>query len=119
MSKAKRVIHKTTDAERREYLAKIDSENMPELKIQGRRVKAELEQERTRIEQACLLLKAERESQGISLSDVAEKTGMSRGAISRLENLVDPNPTVSTLIRLASALGKQLVITLVPGGNTK
>ena len=119
MSKPKRIIHKTTDAERREYLSKVQSEDLIGLKRQGGKIRVELDQERARIEQACRLLKAEREAQGISLADVAEITGMSRGAISRLENLVDPNPTISTLLRLAAALGKQLVISLEPASKSR
>lgn len=59
---------------------------------------------------AATLLRAERESQGLSLADIGEKSGISRAAICRLENLVDANPTISTLTRLADALGKRLVI---------
>lgn len=59
------------------------------------------------------ILKAERAAQGISLADLEQRTGMSRAAICRLENLEEANPTVSTLTRIADALGKQLVIGLV------
>jgi predicted transcriptional regulator len=58
------------------------------------------------------LLKAERAAQGVSLSSLEERTGMSRAAICRLENLEEANPTVATLNRLADALGKKLVIAL-------
>lgn len=118
MSKAKRIIHKTSAAERADFKSKLAREDLATLAAQGRKVKAELEIERARIEEACRLLKAEREAQGISLAEVAEQTGMSRGAISRLENLVDPNPTISTLMRLAAALGKKLVISLEPSGKS-
>jgi predicted transcriptional regulator len=59
------------------------------------------------------LLKAERAAQGLSLADLEQRTGMSRAAICRLENMEDANPTVTTLTRIADALGKQLVIGLV------
>lgn len=61
---------------------------------------------------AAELLRAERLEQGLSLADIQEKSGMSRAAICRLENLVDANPTVATLDRMAEALGKRLVIAL-------
>jgi len=61
---------------------------------------------------AAELLRAERQEQGLSLADLHEKTGISRAAICRLENLVDANPTVATLDRMAAALGKKLVIAL-------
>ena len=62
---------------------------------------------------AAELLKAERESQGLSLADMQTRTGISRAALCRLENLVDANPTIATLTRIAEALGKQLVVGLV------
>jgi transcriptional regulator with XRE-family HTH domain len=42
--------------------------------------------------------------QGLSLADIHAKTGIGRAAICRLENLVDANPTVATLDRMAAAL---------------
>jgi hypothetical protein len=62
------------------------------------------------LSRAAELLKAERQEQGLSLADIHAKTG--RAAICRLENLVDANPTVATLDRMAAALGKKLVIAL-------
>lgn len=61
---------------------------------------------------AAELLKAERQEQGLTLADVQARTGIGRAAICRLENLVDANPTVATLDRMAAALGKKLVIAL-------
>lgn len=54
-------------------------------------------------------LKHEREKAGLSLTDVANRTGMDKAAISRLENGHQQNPTVETLSRYAMAIGKQLV----------
>jgi len=54
-------------------------------------------------------LKKEREAAGLSLSDMAERTGMDRAAISRLENGHQSNPTIDTLARYAAALGKSIV----------
>ena len=58
------------------------------------------------------MLKAERELRGLSLADVGEKTGLSKSAISKLENNEDANPTVNTLSRYAEALGMTLAVTL-------
>ena len=55
-----------------------------------------------------LLLKRERETRGLSLADVAGRSGIDKAALSRLENGQQPNPTVSTLARYAWALGKRL-----------
>ena len=55
--------------------------------------------------------RAKRQSQGLSLSDVEQRTGIGRVALSRLENENEPNPTVTTLSRYADALAKKLVVT--------
>jgi DNA-binding XRE family transcriptional regulator len=51
-----------------------------------------------------------RESAGLSLTDMAERTGMDRAAINKLENGVHNNPTISTINRYLHALGKKLVV---------
>ena len=53
-------------------------------------------------------LKAERERRGLSLADMLKRTGMSREALSRLENNQSQNPTIRTLARYAAALGLEL-----------
>ena len=53
-------------------------------------------------------LKAHRENQGLSLADVAARSGMDRAAISRLEDGVYVNPTVHTLYRYAQAIGADI-----------
>jgi len=55
-----------------------------------------------------LSLRRERERLGLSLADVAERAGIDKGALSRLENGQQLNPTVNTLARYAHALGKSL-----------
>jgi DNA-binding XRE family transcriptional regulator len=51
-----------------------------------------------------------REEAGLSLSEVAGRTGLDRAAISRLENGQVGNPTITTLQTLAHGLGKRLVV---------
>jgi ribosome-binding protein aMBF1 (putative translation factor) len=58
-------------------------------------------------------LKALREQQGLSITDLAERTGMDRAMISRLENGQIDNPTIATMARYAKALGKKLVVSLL------
>ena len=58
-------------------------------------------------------LKALREQQGLSISDLSERTGMDRAMISRLENGQIDNPTIATVARYATALGKRVVVSLV------
>lgn len=57
-------------------------------------------------------IKARREQLGVSLTELASKSGIDKAAISRLENGLAENPTVSTLERLARALGKRLQLAL-------
>jgi hypothetical protein len=53
-------------------------------------------------------LRLERERLGLSLGEVARRTGIDTGDLSRLENGKDPDPSSSTLRRYARALGKRL-----------
>lgn len=62
-------------------------------------------------------LRRERERQGLSLSDVAERTGMDRATISRLETGKVINPTVGTLRTYAGALGRSVVYRIEPRGG--
>ncbi len=54
-------------------------------------------------------LKRERKRSGLSISDVAERSGLDRAVVSRLENGKQDNPTVATLMRYAAAIGKRFV----------
>jgi DNA-binding XRE family transcriptional regulator len=56
-------------------------------------------------------LKKSRQAAGLTLAAVAKQTGMDQATLSRLENGRQPNPTVDTLWRYASAVGRQLVLT--------
>ena len=64
-------------------------------------------------------LRREREAGGLSLADLAERTGMDKAALSRLENGRQRNPTLHTLTRYARAVGKSLRLSLedAPGGR--
>lgn len=57
-------------------------------------------------------LKDAREASGLSLADVAERSGIDRGALSRLENGHADNPTLNTLVRYLKAIGKKLVVSI-------
>jgi DNA-binding XRE family transcriptional regulator len=54
-------------------------------------------------------LKRERERCGLSIGDVAERSGLDRAVVSRLENGKQDNPTVATLMRYAAAVGKRFL----------
>jgi DNA-binding XRE family transcriptional regulator len=53
-------------------------------------------------------LRRAREAKGLSLADVAERSGIDKAALSRLENGQQSNPTLHTLARYARAIGKRL-----------
>jgi len=57
-------------------------------------------------------LRAIREEKGVSLSQAADASGIDKAALSRLENGVNANPTVQTLLRYAGAVGAELVISV-------
>ena len=53
-------------------------------------------------------LRRERERLGLSLNDAVKRAKIDKGALSRLENGQQANPTVNTLVRYARGLGKHL-----------
>ena len=57
-------------------------------------------------------LKKHREAKGRTLADIAERSGMDRSAVSRLENGVYLNPTLDTLYRYATAIGAEIAYTV-------
>ena len=61
------------------------------------------------VQQALQALKRERERGGLSIGDVAERSGLDRAVVSRLENGKQENPTVATLMRYAAAVGKRFL----------
>src|SRR5439155_18827664 len=56
-------------------------------------------------------LKKSRQAAGLTLSAVSKITGIDQATLSRLENGRAPNPTIDTLWRFASAVGRRLVLT--------
>ena len=61
------------------------------------------------VQTALQALKRDRARGGLSISDVAERSGLDRAVISRLENGKQDNPTVATLMRYAAAIGKRFL----------
>ena len=58
--------------------------------------------------------KAVRESQGLTLAEVAARMGIDAPALSRLETGKVLNPTLATLHKWAEALGQKLDVELSP-----
>jgi len=67
--------------------------------------------------EALAALRRERERQGLSLTDMAERTGIDRATISKLETGKIPNPTIGTIRTYARALGRRLAWTLQEVGD--
>jgi DNA-binding XRE family transcriptional regulator len=61
------------------------------------------------VQTALQALKGERERCGLSIADVAKRSGLDRAFVSRLENGKQDNPTVATLMRYAAAVGKRFL----------
>lgn len=58
-------------------------------------------------------LREAREAAGLSLANLAKKSGMDKAVLSRLENGHVPNPGIETILRYVNALGKDLEWRLV------
>ncbi len=61
------------------------------------------------VQRALQALKQERKGRGLSIANVAERSGLDRAVVSRLENGKQDNPTVATLMRYAAAVGKRFL----------
>ena len=59
-------------------------------------------------------LRALRDAQGVTLAELSQRTGMTRGNIARLES--QKNATLKTLQRYAEGLGCALEISVIAGG---
>jgi DNA-binding XRE family transcriptional regulator len=60
-------------------------------------------------QKAIQALRRERNRCGVSIGEVAERSGLDRAVVSRLENGKQDNPTVATLMRYAAAVGKRFL----------
>jgi len=62
------------------------------------------------LQSAMTILMRERKARGLSLGDVAKRSGIDISRLSKLENDPRSNPTLSTLTRIASAIGVKVSI---------
>jgi DNA-binding XRE family transcriptional regulator len=62
-------------------------------------------------------LRQEREKAGLSLTEVAERSGMDKSTLSKLESGKQTNPTLDTILRYVKALGKEVRWQLVDAGK--
>jgi DNA-binding phage protein len=96
------------EADKYKKLRERVTEDLPDLLTREKERLASLD----RLQDLLKQLKAAREAKGLSLSDLTERTGMDRSALSKLEIGQRGNPTVETLVRYARAVGKRLVVSL-------
>ncbi|MEJ7594922.1 MAG: helix-turn-helix transcriptional regulator [Planctomycetaceae bacterium] len=93
----------------------IAEEEQPDViaanKARGRKVFEELEERQREFSSVVTALKEAREARGLSLQDVCDKTGITRASLSLLEN-GHGNPTMTTLRRVAKAIGVEILVTV-------
>ena len=104
------VFRELTEREqaRRDAAMRWAEENREAIIAQGRKLLKQL----PILQQVFLKLRAERLRQGMTLSQLAEITGISAPSLSRLENPKSSNPTIDTVCRVAKALGKEVRVEL-------
>jgi DNA-binding XRE family transcriptional regulator len=106
-----RTLDEAESARLRQLRAQVAAE-ATDIIAEARRHKAAHDASAARLRDVMQLLRAERTSQGLSLADLQQRTGIARSALSRLETDPDANPTLTTILRYAEALGKDLQILL-------
>lgn len=104
----RRVYRRADDAtrERHRAIREAVEREKPELTRRALEHKAEFEA----LIDATHLLKRERESRGVTLAEVARRSGLEEDYLTQLESDPFPHPTLLTLTRIATALGVRLTI---------
>ena len=92
-------------------LAEIEK---PEILAEGRRVFEAEQCMNGRLQAVMSILKAVRNSQKVTLEELAARTGMTKPYLSKLENDAEANVTINTLYRIADALGHDLQVSVIP-----
>ena len=95
-------------------LRAIAEKEKPEILAEGRRIKAASQAMSAHLKGVMVLLKAVRKSQGVTLDEIAIRTGIQKSSLSRLENSEDSNVTINTLYRIADALDYDIQVSVVP-----
>jgi DNA-binding XRE family transcriptional regulator len=111
-AEGKRRVRMELTPAQREAMARSDAEVEREKDWIDAKSKDLKQKHDAQIQHIATLLRTSRVEAGLSLSQLAQRTGMTRQAISRIESGENHNPTMSTIVRLAEALNKQWVIDL-------
>jgi hypothetical protein len=115
MKKVVRINRPLTDAER--ALVEEDrawaEAHKDEILEWARESRTKYEKRKAALRETLRLLKESRQAQGITLPELSRRTGIGKGALSRLENDPAPNPTLRTLHRYAEAINREIVVQLI------
>lgn len=71
------------------------------------------------LHQIAFQLKQERERQQLTLADLEQRTGINQATLSRLETGKAANPTIDSIYRIATALGKTVKCFLTDAAPAK
>lgn len=112
LKRASAKTHLLTEAQRQEHQQIHDAlPRDPQVKSQTRQLRADLQERRCEFADVVTALKEARESRGLSLQDLCDRTGITRASLSLLEN-GRGNPTMTTLRRVADAIGVEILVTV-------
>lgn len=113
-AKAVRVTRTLTPEQEANVVAvrKDELEHQDEYAAEARRFFAAKDRAAAMLRNAFLALRKERKRQGLSFAEMGEMSGMSRSAVSNLEQGTRGNPSLTTLLRCAEALGLEVRIQL-------
>lgn len=107
----RRIVRPATAEERRRYRQSLAAEEAG--KADNRAQARAALKDRRELSGVVAELKQIREQLGVTLAELASRTGMTTGNLSRLENMDGPNPTIETLRRYAQALHHRIDIAVV------
>lgn len=117
MSESKRIPNFKLTAEQRQIVEQVRQRvevEKPEILAESRRRTAADAVTSVQLRGAISLLKAVRKTQGVTLDEVAKRTGIAKPTLSRLENDAEANVTINTLQRIAEALGHSVHVSVAP-----
>lgn len=107
-----------TEAEKERIRKAIAEESRPEVmaatREQVRKLMAKTTPRGTTAQRVIDLLRHQKDEQKLTLADLQERTGINSGNLSRLLNADEPNLTLDTAERLATAMHCSLNVTLEP-----
>ena len=95
-------------AELSDLAGKIDREEAEQIKSDARAILLR----HATVKKLIRAVKQARLAKGLSLGEVGEESGIDKANLCRLENDLDPNPTIDTLLRYAGAVGVEVHVSI-------